>query len=166
MAEYFVRMRVEPSTGVTGITRSQPGTRGVRFSHRGASLGLKFKSTSDVISQLDRGFPSRALEALAANSGLALKDLAAAIGISSRTLARRRTTGCLRTDESERLLRIACVFEKTVDFFEGDVAASIRWLTTPQRALAGELPLRYSRMEPGAEEVKDILGRLEDGVFL
>lgn len=86
-------MRVEPSAGVTGMIRSQPGTRGVRSSHRGASLGLKFKSTSDVISQLDRGFPFRALEALAANSGLALKDLAAAIGISSRTLARRRAGG-------------------------------------------------------------------------
>lgn len=159
-------MRVDLSTGVTGIIPWQPDTRGVRFSHRGASLGLKFTSTSDVISRLEKGFPFQVLEALAANSGLALKDLAAAIGISSRTLARRRASGCLRTAESERLLRIASVFERTVDFFEGDVAASIRWLTTPQRALAGELPLRYSRMDPGAEEVKDILGRLEDGIFL
>ncbi len=80
-------------------------------------------------------------------------------------MARRKAAGRLAPDESERLLRISTVFEKTVDLFEGDVAGAVAWLTSPKRALGRETPLAYSRTELGAREVEDLIGRLEHGVF-
>jgi putative toxin-antitoxin system antitoxin component (TIGR02293 family) len=71
----------------------------------------------------------------------------------------------LAPEESERLLRISSVFEKAVELFDDDVASAVQWLTTPKKALDGEMPLRYARTEPGAREVEGLIGRLEYGVF-
>jgi putative toxin-antitoxin system antitoxin component (TIGR02293 family) len=87
------------------------------------------------------------------------------IGIPERTLARRRSAGKLEPDESERLLRVAILFEKSVDLFEGDVKAAVNWLTSSKKALAGQAPLLYARTELGAREVEDLIGRLDHGIF-
>jgi putative toxin-antitoxin system antitoxin component (TIGR02293 family) len=105
------------------------------------------------------------LLALESRSGLTLPRLGTVIGIPERTLARRKASGKLTTDESERLLRIAGIFEDAVNLFEGDVPAAMTWLTTPRKALGGRPPLSYARTEPGAREVEDLIGRLEHGIF-
>jgi len=139
--------------------------RAMRLQERGASLGLKTADTAHLIQQVERGFPFAALRALELNSGLALSLLATTIGIPERTLARRKAAGRLAPDESERLLRIANLFEKSLELFEGDAAAAANWLTTPKKALDSEPPLTYARTEFGAREVEDLIGRLEHGVF-
>ena len=87
------------------------------------------------------------------------------LGIPERTLARRRIAGRLAPDESERLLRIGSIFERAVCLFLGDVPAALQWLTSPKKAIAGEIPMKYSRTEPGAREVENLLGRIEYGIF-
>lgn len=99
------------------------------------------------------------------DSGLTLPRLATLIGIPERTLARRKASGKLTTEESERLLRIAGIFEDAVDLFEGDVPAAVNWLTTLRKALGDRPPLSYARTEPGAREVENLIGRLEHGIF-
>lgn len=137
----------------------------MHFRGRGASLGLGARNTAEIIQQVARGFSFATLQTLEFNSGLALSLLASVIGIPERTLARRKTAGKLAPDESERLLRIANLFEKCVELFEGDVATAVNWLTTPKKALNQEPPLIYARTEFGAREVEDLIGRLEHGVF-
>src|SRR5207302_535855 len=83
----------------------------------------------------EAGFPFGAIERFQEVSGLALGSIAGLVLIPERTLARRRATGKLSPDESERLLRIATVFEKGVDLFEGDLVSARRWLSTPKKAL-------------------------------
>jgi putative toxin-antitoxin system antitoxin component (TIGR02293 family) len=137
----------------------------VRFKRRGASLGLAAGNTPALIQQLEHGFPFDSLRRLESNSGLDLAVLASIIGLPERTLARRRTSGRLEPEESERLLRISTIFEQSVELFEGDVRAAVNWLTSPQRAFSGQTPLLYSRTEVGAREVENLIGRLEHGVF-
>lgn len=139
--------------------------RSVRSAIRGASLGLAARSTSELIQQIEQGFSFKALHVLEANSGIAVSVLASITGIPERTLARRKAAGKLTPEESERLLRISTVFEHAVDLFEGDVAAAVRWLTTPKSAFDRQSPLVYARTELGAREVENLIGRLEHGVF-
>ena len=123
-------------------------------------------SSSELIRQVERGFSFKTLQALESRSGIAVSRIASVIGIPERTLARRKASGRLSPDESERLLRISAVFEDAVDLFEGDVAAAVNWLTAPRRALGNQSPLNYSRTELGAREVENLIGRLEHGVFV
>jgi putative toxin-antitoxin system antitoxin component (TIGR02293 family) len=114
---------------------------------------------------MEAGFPFKALESLAALSGLSVTLIASILGIPERTLARRKAAGRFAPHESERLLRISIMFEKAVELFEGDVSGAVTWLTRPKRALAHQPPLAFSRTELGAREVENLIGRLEHGVF-
>ena len=131
----------------------------------GSSLGLKVSRTDQLIDQVQRGLSFKALVCLEAISGMTASEIASIIGIPARTLARRRLAGKLAPDESERLLRIAAVFEKAVGLFEGDVPAALAWLRAPKKALGQHSPWTYARSELGAREVLDLIGRLEYGVF-
>ncbi|MDB5322858.1 MAG: hypothetical protein JWN40_4489 [Phycisphaerales bacterium] len=131
----------------------------------GSSLGIAASGLHDLISRVEAGFPFGAIEKFRKASGLAVGTIAGLVLIPERTLARRRATGRLSPDESERLLRIATVFEKALDLFEGDVVAARRWLSTPKRALDGATPLNFARTEIGGREVEALIGRLEHGVF-
>jgi putative toxin-antitoxin system antitoxin component (TIGR02293 family) len=136
-----------------------------RFKSRGASLGLSATSTKALIEQVERGLSFKSLLTLQALSGVETAAITSAIGIPERTMARRKATGRLSPTESERLLRIATVFEKAVELFEGDIPAAVSWLTAPKGALDNQSPLAYSRTEVGAREVENLIGRLEHGVF-
>ena len=68
------------------------------------------------------------------------------------------------TDESERLFRIASLFDRAVEVL-GDKETAKQWFKGPKRALGGQTPLQFADTEPGANEVAALLGRLEHGVF-
>ena len=131
----------------------------------GRALGLKAGSSGELIRQVGRGFSYQSLLALESRSGIDLQRIASIIGIPPRTLARRKSSGRLTSDESEKLLRLSAVFEQALELFEGDKPAAVQWLTTPKNALENETPLHYSRTELGAREVENLMGRLEHGVF-
>ncbi len=138
---------------------------GAQVTLPGATLGIGHSSTPELIRQIESGFPFEALRNFKTLSGLDPAELTAVLGIPERTLARRRVAGRFAPEESERLLRIGTVFERAVDLFNGEIPAAVQWLTTPKKALGGETPLRYSRTGPGAREVENLIGRVEDGVF-
>jgi putative toxin-antitoxin system antitoxin component (TIGR02293 family) len=131
----------------------------------GRTLGLKASSSGDLIRQVRRGFSFRALLDLQTKVGVPLAEIASIIDLPPRTLARRKSSGRLSSDESEKLLRLSAVFEQAVDLFEGDQANALQWLTTPKKEIENETPLAYARTELGAREVEGMIGRLEHGVF-
>ena len=130
----------------------------------GVSAGLHFGSTAELIAQLKEGLSIDAFETLRLQMDLPASDLANVINIAQRTLSRRRKSGRLFTDESERLFRIAALFDRTVEVL-GDKEAAKQWFKGPKKALGGQTPLEFADTEPGAHEVEALLGRLEHGVF-
>ena len=131
----------------------------------GRTLGLKAESSGELIRQVGRGFSFQLLPEFESRAGVSLAEIASIIGIPPRTLARRKSSGRLTSDESEKLLRLSSVFEQAVDLFEGDETEARQWLTTAKKALENQTPLAYSRTELGAREVENLIGRLEHGVF-
>ena len=128
-------------------------------------LGLELVDNAELVARVEEGFSYRALERLRGNVGLSREALADLVQIKPRTLDRRREGGRLRPEESDRLLRAARVFGGTIALFEGDADAARTWLSSPQRALGGAVPLEMARTEVGAREVESLVGRLEHGVF-
>lgn len=132
----------------------------------GHTLGLDEADVVGLARKLKQGLPYRTVVRLQERTGLSLDLIAKVTRIPRRTLARRRSTGVFTAEESERIYRLAAVFERAVELFEGDPAAARRWMTTPSRALSGLAPLEMSDTEVGAREVEDFIGRLEHGVFV
>lgn len=92
-------------------------------------------------------------------------EIAETLHISESTLLRRKKDGKLQPDESDRLLRLGQIVAKAIQLFEGDRDAARAWLHRPALALGGATPLRYSQTYLGAQEVEDLIERLEEGIF-
>ena len=138
----------------------------------GWSLGLRPRTAADAVARVERGLSPAAADRLADRLGLSPAQLAEAAGASPRTLARRRRAGRLGPAESDRLYRLARLFERAVETFtgrDGDRAEAEadarRWFHLPQRGLGGATPLDYARTDPGAREVEALLHRIDHGVL-
>ena len=127
-------------------------------------LGLKPRSAIDWIRMIREGIPAAAIESILSATGLAQSEVARALGIPERTLARRKRGGVLNSEESSKLLRLARAVSRAQDVFDGS-AAAVDWLKTPNAALGGDTPLSLLDTDIGAESVLDTLGRIEHGVF-
>jgi putative toxin-antitoxin system antitoxin component (TIGR02293 family) len=145
--------------------KQRPARKVQRVKGQYASLGVTATDTSELIRRIEAGLAFTALQRLDKHTGLGLSMLASIVGIPERTLARRKASGKLSPEESERLIRISRIFEQTMDLFDNELAAAVRWLTSPKKALDNQQPIQYARTELGAREVENLLGRLEYGVF-
>ncbi len=130
----------------------------------GATFVAEPRSTLDWVAAVRRGIAAGAVDALTSAVGLTQAELAAALGISPRTLVRRKKEGVLSSEESAKLLRLARVVVRAQEVFE-DLAPALDWLMSPNRALAGVPPLSLLDTDIGAEAVLDTLGRIEHGVY-
>lgn len=122
------------------------------------------RSPLDWIAMIRRGLPAATVDALTRGTGLTRGEVATAIDIPERTLARRKQEGRLHADESSRLVRLARVVSRAEEVFENPDAA-MDWLKSANAALAGQTPLGLIDTDIGAENVMDTLGRIEHGVF-
>jgi len=127
-------------------------------------LRAKSHTALDWIEVIRKGIPAAAVESLLKAMQVSQSELARALGIPERTLARRKREGVLNSEESAKLLRLARVVGRANEVFENAVAA-LHWLKAPNSALSGATPLSLLDTDIGAESVLDTLGRIEHGVF-
>ena len=122
------------------------------------------RTALDWVAVIRQGIPAASIDSIAKTIRVTKTELAVALGIPERTLARRKKEGLLTSDESAKLIRLARVVERAEEVFE-DMPATIDWLKSPNAALAGETPLSLLDTDIGAESVLDTLGRIAHGVF-
>ncbi|MFA7242023.1 MAG: antitoxin Xre-like helix-turn-helix domain-containing protein [Sulfuricellaceae bacterium] len=122
------------------------------------------RSPLDWVFLIRHGLPSGAVDALSHKVRITQAELAGALGIPERTLARRKREGLLNSEESAKLVRLARAVERAEAVFE-DFDIALDWLKSSNAALAGATPLSLLDTDIGAESVMDTLGRIEQGVF-
>lgn len=130
----------------------------------GWSIGQERAADLDtLLARIEAGFTADSVEALRGRLGLSIEEMAGLLGMSARTLGRRLEEGKLTSKESDRLYRYARLFERAVEAL-GSEGKARSWLKTGQWALGGRVPLEIARYEPGAREIKHLLGRIEHGI--
>src|SRR5437867_11453477 len=125
-------------------------------------LGRRRKSDADLQVAIREGFPQKVIEELMQAADLSIKDLAACLDLSPRSLQRRRREGRLAPYESDRLYRLARIIALAKSSLGGRGSAT-RWLKRPNRALGGQAPLAVIDTELGARNVENVLGRIAFG---
>lgn len=128
-------------------------------------LGLDYFDLPSIIKAVEKGFTWKTFERFVKNIGLPADRIADVMGIPRRTLARRKVEGRLKADESDKLLRLARVFGSALDLFHGNREAATLFLTDINIALGGVAPIDFARTEVGAEEVENLVGRIQYGMF-
>lgn len=131
----------------------------------GTTLGLKSMDVPTLINAARAGLSWNSVKRFLGATGLSQQQLASYLDIPERTFARRRETGALDRRESEKLLRLAEIWEAALDLFDGDEARTRGWLVAPTFGLGNVAPIDYARTEFGGREVRALIGRIADGVF-
>ncbi|MFB6098685.1 MAG: antitoxin Xre-like helix-turn-helix domain-containing protein, partial [Salinibacter sp.] len=107
--------------------------------------------------EIRRGISVERLQRLADCLELTQETLTRVLGISERTLQRRKETGRLNPRESDRVERLLRVWRLALRGFDNDEKEARAWLTTSKRALEGESPVEHLDTEPGARTVAEML---------
>ncbi len=74
-------------------------------------------------------------------------------------------SGTFSIDESDRLYRLTEAIDLATKLFEGDITSAVKWIETPVKALGNKIPSDMLKTTAGIEEVINLIGRLEQGVF-
>ena len=130
----------------------------------GVSIGLQPQSSARLIAKIKEGLSVKTFDRLCKNLDISEKALAKTLNIAISTLARRKKTGRMTFGGSERIYRIARLYDRAAEVF-GDSKMGRKWLKEPAWALGDRPPLEFAETELGAQEVDDLLGRIEHGVF-
>jgi putative toxin-antitoxin system antitoxin component (TIGR02293 family) len=137
----------------------------VTVTELGGSLGSNLGNPAELTKQIRSGLKYQELTDFQRHSELPLEWITKILRLPKRTMARRKKTRKLSSEESERLLRLSLLFDKATSLFEGDKLAARNWLNRPCKALGDVSPLVLAETELGARAVEDLIGQLEHGVF-
>lgn len=118
-----------------------------------------------LIDAVITGLPVETVELVATEINVTQQQLLLDTGIKQRNFARRRTSGRLSTEESERMTRFVRIVDLATDMMEGNGEDAMHWLTQPAKALGGRRPVDLLETEIGALEVIHLIGRIQHGVF-
>ena len=129
--------------------------------------GLKSHTmdTVKVLNKIKAGSPVQSFLILVEAYDATQKEMAESLSIPISTLNRRKVSGKLHTDESDRVVRFAKLKDDAVALMQGDGDAAISWLRTPQDILSGESPMAHASTELGVREVEALISRIRHGVF-
>ena len=119
---------------------------------------------SAAIETIRSGLPAEAFDWLKAELGLTVSELSDIVHISRRTVSRRKQEGHLKTDESERILRLIRLYRHASEVLGGAEEAK-SWMREPNFALGEETPLHFADTEPGARRVEELLGQIKHGII-
>jgi putative toxin-antitoxin system antitoxin component (TIGR02293 family) len=128
-------------------------------------IGLETMETPAILALLGAGLSWAQLAGFLRDSGVSPAEIAAFLDLPERTFARRRSSGRFGKAETEKLIRLMEIYDSALDLFGGDAAATHFWLTSSVRGLNNARPIDYAQSDFGAREVRNLLGRIEHGVF-
>lgn len=149
-----------------GISAPTPARHTVVGGRSGAGLSDRLTAHD----ALKEGLPASRLVDLVESTALfsAMPGaLEAALGVSLRTIQRRRRDGetsLLSPDQSSRLWKFAEILDRATEVFGGRDAAEA-WLSSPAMALDRRRPIDLLATAAGTEAVETVLTRLDFGVY-
>jgi putative toxin-antitoxin system antitoxin component (TIGR02293 family) len=128
------------------------------------TLGKRVSSQQDLINAVQRGLRTSTIDAVVAELDAPRAEVLPTLRIARRTMERRKAKGRLLPQESERVYRLAKVLALAESVL-GTKEKARHWLNTPNRALGSATPFSLLETEAGVDEVTNVLGRIEHGVF-
>jgi len=124
----------------------------------------KVRNLRELADRIRNGLPWASFTSIQSFFQVQTDELRRVALLSNRTLSRRKKTLLFAPDESDRLLRLARVFVHALRVFD-DRDKAARWMTRPNRALGGVVPMSLLDTDIGVQQVDEELGRIEHGIF-
>jgi len=128
------------------------------------SVGQAINSDIDLIEISRKGLPKSVVVTISSILGITMEEMSSLIHVSHRTIQRKSNDDLLNVYSTEQILEIAEVISRGIEVF-GTIEVFIKWLHKEVRALNYTKPLNFLDTSFGTNLIKDMLGRIEHGVY-
>jgi len=126
--------------------------------------GIKVKSSRDYITLSRKGLTMSQLREILKFTNISLNQISSILSISERQLTRYANDKILKTDISAHLIQITELYQFGYEVFE-DEKNFQKWMNSEIRALGFQKPIDLLDTPFGINDVKNVIGRLEYGVY-
>jgi putative toxin-antitoxin system antitoxin component (TIGR02293 family) len=113
---------------------------------------------------VEEGISKKALENLKAKAGLDYDQLARVLKVARATLINKKGNDKFNSDVSDKILGLADIYSYGFEVFE-DRGKLNEWIFRESRALGNQAPFDILHTSFGREEVKNLIGRIEYGIY-
>ncbi len=110
------------------------------------------------------GVSKKDLELLKSKAELDYTMLAKALSVTRATLINKKRDQKFGLDLSEKIVGLADLYSYGFEVFENEDRFN-QWMAQPNRALGGKVPYDLIDNQYGREEVKNLIGRIDYGVY-
>lgn len=128
-------------------------------------LGISVNNQQALNNSVNDGLNASSIKLLQNELSLNSSELSQLLNISNRTLSRRKASGKLSKNESERVFLLAAMIAIANKVLSGHDSA-LRWLKSPQKAFYELTPLEHVKATQKIEEIITVLHQIEHGIFL
>ena len=111
-----------------------------------------------------KGVSKKKLESLKNKTNLDYDKLSTILSTNRATLINKKGAEHFSSTLSERIVSIADLYSYGFEVFE-DEATFNKWIFSPNKALGGKQPFELLDNQFGREEVKNLIGRIDYGVY-
>lgn len=113
---------------------------------------------------VEEGIPKHSLESLKQQIGFDYDQLAQVLNVARATLINKKSSEKFNTDLSDKIMDLADIISYGFEVFE-DRSRFKAWLQLPNRALGSKKPFDLLHTSFGRDEVRDLLGRIDHGIY-
>lgn len=113
---------------------------------------------------VEEGISKKSLESLKETAGFDYDQLAQVLNVARATLINKKSAEKFSTDLSDKIMNLADIISYGLEVFE-DRTLFKSWLQKPVRALGGKKPFDLLHTSFGREEVRNLIGRIDYGVY-
>ena len=130
------------------------------------STGLPENSltTFQKIRMVDKGIAKHDLNKFKERAGWDYNQLSDILGVARAKLIAKKGDERFDKQVSERILSLADLYSYGYEVFEDEERFNT-WVFSANHALAGLAPFDYLDTQFGREEIKDLIGRIDYGVY-
>jgi len=118
----------------------------------------------EKIDMIKQGISKKALELFKQKASLDYDQLAAILLVGRATLINKKGNAKFNQTLSEKILGLADIYSYGYEVFE-DQNRFNEWIFRPNRSLGGHAPYDLLDNQYGREEVKNVIGRIDFGVY-
>ena len=127
-------------------------------------LGRVVNSDVDLIEITREGLPKSVVVTISSILGVSMEKMSHLIHVSHRTIQRKDNHELLNVYSTEQILEIAEVISRGIEVI-GTLESFVKWLHTEVRVFDFKKPLDFLDTSFGTKLIKDVLGRIEQGVY-
>ena len=110
------------------------------------------------------GVSKKDLELLKSKTDLDYTMLAKALSVTRATLINKKRSEKFNVNLSERIVDMADLYSYGFEVFESEERFN-HWMAKPNKALGGKTPYDLIDNQFGREEVKNLIGRIDYGIY-